>query len=82
MFFVLLSDYTFFMAGSFTFFFIAIGSIELRNYRVVFCIQKRRHGKPCPLIFQMPHPNPSQNRFRSTQFPRKSAANIPGHLES
>ena len=26
----------------------------------------------------MPHPKPSQRIFRSTQFPRKSAASIPG----
>ena len=42
MFFVLLADYTFFMAGSFTFFFIAIGSIEPRDYRVVFFIQQKK----------------------------------------
>lgn len=40
MFFVLLADYTFFMSGSLSFFFIAIVSIEPRDYRVVFFIQK------------------------------------------
>ena len=40
MFFVLLADYTFFMAGSFTFFLIALGFFEPRDYRVVFFIQK------------------------------------------
>ena len=49
MFFVLLADYTFFMAGSFTFFLIALGFFEPRDYRVVFFIQKTsrafRHGR-------------------------------------
>ena len=47
MFFVLLADYTFFMAGSFTFFFIAIGSIEPCDYRVVFFIQKQQRHRRC-----------------------------------
>ena len=42
MFFVLLADYTFFMAGSFTFFLIALGFFEPRDYRVVFFIQESR----------------------------------------
>ena len=41
MFFVLLADYTFFMAGSFTFFLIALGFFEPRDYRVVFVIQNK-----------------------------------------
>ena len=48
MFFVLLADYTFFMAGSFTFFFIAIGSIEPRDYRVVFLYKKPPRGFTLP----------------------------------
>ena len=45
MFFVLLADYTFFMAGSFTFFLIALGFFEPRDYRVVFLGQKAGFAK-------------------------------------